>query len=581
MGLDNASGSFLQDIRYSYNERGWLAQASAPLFSYQLSYNSGAMPQYNGNITQLDLGTAAGGIPNYSVHNQYTYDKLNRLTSGMTSDGRFGENNISYDQLGNITGMKRYLNSSLIDDVLFNYTNSNNVWSSELQSVSDNSADATPGFLKSGLSNYQYDNNGNTLIDGSKGSGIMIGYNILNLPQTITGAKNISYLYDASGSKLRTVSSTAGIGSLDFVSGIDYNNGIMESVQTEVGRAVRNGDNTFHYEYYLSDNIGNLRRSFYRNSSSGNPEIVQNQDYYPFGLRITNLFGNPDNKYLFNGKQLQEDLQQYDYGARFYDPAIGRWTTMDPLAEKNRRFSPYDYCVNNPIRVIDPDGRQWVWNDQTGQYRWEQEVFRQEDLASNHDKFIGINYLYRGDNGDLTLLGSKDKDDWHSGTLLANTSLYKDFIFHREDYESKDIVINSENDPIQGHIIHKRKIRPARIDSRTLASFGFTADAIGVATPLAGIEQQATGVAGILLGGVPAFINIMNGVGNDDDMVAVGFASIAVVTMVNPAGAAIGAAIDVAVGVLSTINDMRTLPQPEKIDLRKEEWKQETVPEHD
>lgn len=81
-------------------------------------------------------------------------------------------------------------------------------------------------------------------------------------------------------------------------------------------------------------------------------------DYYPFGMEINSLVNGTKNEYLYNKKELQESLGLYDYGARLYDPVIGRFTSVDPLAENSRRWGTYNYGSDNPIRNIDPDGME-------------------------------------------------------------------------------------------------------------------------------------------------------------------------------------------------------------------------------
>jgi RHS repeat-associated protein len=122
--------------------------------------------------------------------------------------------------------------------------------------------------------------------------------------------------------------------------------------------------------------------------------VIASDDYYPFGLTFNShqRENSVDQDFLYNGKELQRelDLGTYDYGARMYDPALGRWWQIDPLAEQMRRWSPYNYCFNNPLRFIDPDGmgpNDFV-ERQDGSIYWDKNANSQA-TTKDGEKYLG------------------------------------------------------------------------------------------------------------------------------------------------------------------------------------------------
>ncbi|AOM77212.1 DUF6443 domain-containing protein [Pedobacter steynii] len=384
--------SFFQTITYAYNSRGWLKSQSSPLFTQNLKYEeviAGVTSQYNGNISRQEWG--AGKYYNY------VYDRLNRLKSGLSSDNNH-EKSIIYDVMGNIQGMQRYSANVLTDQLKYNYTGN------RLTSVGDTSTNSSAVFQLPGTTTYAYDANGNMVSRANATSTAnniaAITYNFLNLPATMTAGTNaITYTYDATGAKLgKAVGATI---LNEYISGIQYEQGILKYLQTAEGRVVRNSPTNYSYEYTLEDHLGNGR--LYFDINAGVARKIQETDYYPFGLDIQRSLIGTENKYQYNGKEKQDQEKMYDYGARFYDPVIGRWNVIDPLAEQMRRYSPYTFVYNNPLRFVDPDGMKgddWVKYELDGKSyaKWDDNV---TDQASA-EKLYGKGSLYAGKEGTAT-----------------------------------------------------------------------------------------------------------------------------------------------------------------------------------
>ena len=347
-------GGTAHSSTYSYNIRSWLTGITGSKFTQTLAYNN-STAGYNGNITAMGW-TADGDSHSYT----FTYDGLSRLLNATHGAGRFTEKVTSYDKNGNINGLQRYGQTGastygLIDNL--SYTLNGN----QLNRVDDavNASAYNGGFeFKDAVkqaNEYAYDNNGNLTKDLNKGIE-EIQYNSLNLPKLIKfkDQSTITYTYAADGTKLR-VEHKIGNSTTQttYCSNVIYEGSIAKCLLTEEGYvSLDNGE----YYYYLKDHQGNNWVVVDQNSN-----VEETNHYYPFGGVFTNT--RNAQPYKYNGKELdtKKGLNWYDYGARMYDAALGRWHVVDPLAEKYYSVSPYNYCMNNPVNAIDSNGEKIVF----------------------------------------------------------------------------------------------------------------------------------------------------------------------------------------------------------------------------
>lgn len=349
-----------ETTEYAYRLSGMREKAGSPSFSYALGYDRPAAPglaaRADGNLASMTWGDG----PELNRGYQFAYDPMGQLADAHLCErdaagswqqrSGFREGGIGYDSNGNITTLSR--------------TDAGGGALHELTCAYDGNRLRTVTLNGTASEAYCFDADGNMTYDGLKG--VEIAYNILNLPERIfAGPDEIRYIYASDGTKLASVAN----GSYTYyrnvmVYGRNASSDaeqLLFMLQPE-GFVTHNGTGAWTYKYFKKDHLGNTRAVLAADATSSGPSmrVEQTADYYPFGLS----WANDDlhlNRYLYNGKELQDaaagasgPLGYYDFGARYYDPMLGRWFNIDPAFQF---ANPYLFCGNNPVMYIDEDGR--------------------------------------------------------------------------------------------------------------------------------------------------------------------------------------------------------------------------------
>lgn len=382
---------------YSYNLRGWTTEINNAAFKEWLHYHDGlGTPQYGGNISSQFWKVSGEGFKRgYTI----SYDGLGRMLKAEYGEGenlsnhknRYTEWVKEYTMSSGIRKLERYGKKSdgnygKIDNLRLYYTGMrvDSVKEDALPLTYAGAFDFKSKTISTDDVQYAYYADGSLKWDANKGI-TLIEYDYFGYPKKIcfSNGNTTEYIYTADGRKLQTIyktavpnisvalgetisltpSNTLSVDTITYAGDFILENGQLTKYLYDGGYfTFNNGQAVAHY--YIQDHQGNIRAVV-----DGDNHVEQINHYYPFGAVYSDAGTNDAlQRYKYNGKELDRmyGLNQYDYGARNYDPLLCRFTQTDPLCEKYYNFSPYGYCGNNPVNRIDPDGLFPVWNQQYG-----------------------------------------------------------------------------------------------------------------------------------------------------------------------------------------------------------------------
>ena len=349
------------DIREQLEKIGDPAGTSYP-FSARYAYHA------NGTVSEAEFYNA--GSPAAAKRYRYqfpTYDALNRLKnadfsswngSSWTSTLAYDLAGINYDAAGNLTALQRYRETaSLIDNLSYGYAGSSN----RLSSVTD-AVGGTAEAWDAETGSFTYDANGNVLTAPAPYSITALAYDDRNLPVSVTrSGTTTAYRYDDAGQRIAKqvgggdteVYVLDGAASLGVVTVNGSGNPTVWHFNVLAGdRVIGRQPNSGSRSYYHTDLLGSTR------SVVEATTVVESYDFDPWGLLMPGRTLGNGTKEGFTGKEQDVETGLDYFGARYYMPALGRWTGVDPLAERHPEWTPYNYVLDDPLSLFDPDGRQ-------------------------------------------------------------------------------------------------------------------------------------------------------------------------------------------------------------------------------